>query len=1065
MVFKVEGALFGGTLPPMQKSTSTSALSSKSWRTRHEIFRFLTFLSVMVLAACQGNQAGKQVGQVAQSVTPPVRSAQGFIDQDGNYRPKASALDADGDNIPDALDNCPTLPNPTQEDLNCNGTGRVCERHQLITCCSAAETVGCNSNFCQVRNNFDTGTYPDVFKSESMAGDCCDPTTQKMCPTGATWIAYAANSDDHVDKTLPQIQSELTASCSAATLLAVTQDRVPRAFGAYAEGEFADCYGEARNSKGLADCDGDLRADRYEQTSPAIQRCMTGFAPTTLCGVATLDATYTSQVIDELKNNLKVVALGASDSAADQYYVDADVDGYCDISTFDKTTSYCGDSCQTAHLQDRCIRGLPILPSDGAKAGVIDFDSQYVRAKMHYNATTHQFEVIPGREHWRIHPVGYLNGGAATPDNLDTDGDGVPDYDTAGNPKDNCACVPNFDQSDADGDGVGDACDNCAQNANADQKDEDWDGIGNVCDNCNPGTVTAKQAYNPDQADCDGDGYGDVCDTCSNYQGLGPYSAVPAPKPANGACIDGTQVTNGRYCEYCVGSCSYTDDYDCDGIPDQVGKPKEPSSYLECQSLGQTTYLLPYQENQCNLYCGISRGPNNVTNGDQDGDSVADANDNCPCVPNRDQANKNLVDEKSLCDKALALLNGMVAPQCYSFRDKNMAHPPVNVSDPKVYLQEVCDNHFDVTDPKKNYGLAGDVCDPFCGVASLGDADGDGIKDYWPNLYTASSKAGGSADGVAALVHRRNDTASVISDPTTMSVPTDFVDACPFMCPKMKPMRQSPTPPRSDSLIRALKAGQAAGPVREFNHGFNFPNFQYEIDLDHDDDGIMDPLDNCPCVPNAPPGFNPDRKLTLDELKDVLMSNAQGDKDGDGIGDACEASPKCAEIPNNGPDGMKDADSDGLPDVCDNCPNVANPDQADANKNGVGDACEVTKPPVDPDPKTPPVDPKNPNDPVPVDTYNDPRCKNPTGKDLGTDKDCDGIIDVCDHQTYPVCPPGRINTYDYPQCTGQKSQVDSDCDGIPDVCSTTTTTSKEKCVGKVVDLWFQGSGRIGYREK
>ena len=27
-------------------------------------------------------------------------------------------------------------------------------------------------------------------------------------------------------------------------------------------------------------------------------------------------------------------------------------------------------------------------------------------------------------------------------------------------------------------------------------------------------------------------------------------------------------------------------------------------------------------------------------------------------------------------------------------------------------------------------------------------------------------------------------------------------------------------------------------------------------------------------------------------------------------------------------------------DACDNCPNVRNPDQADADANGVGDACE-----------------------------------------------------------------------------------------------------------------------------
>lgn len=37
-----------------------------------------------------------------------------------------------------------------------------------------------------------------------------------------------------------------------------------------------------------------------------------------------------------------------------------------------------------------------------------------------------------------------------------------------------------------------------------------------------------------------------------------------------------------------------------------------------------------------------------------------------------------------------------------------------------------------------------------------------------------------------------------------------------------------------------------------------------------------------------------------------------------------------------------DTDNDGVIDNDDNCPNVANPDQADSNNNGIGDACEAT---------------------------------------------------------------------------------------------------------------------------
>ena len=39
---------------------------------------------------------------------------------------------------------------------------------------------------------------------------------------------------------------------------------------------------------------------------------------------------------------------------------------------------------------------------------------------------------------------------------------------------------------------------------------------------------------------------------------------------------------------------------------------------------------------------------------------------------------------------------------------------------------------------------------------------------------------------------------------------------------------------------------------------------------------------------------------------------------------------------------LSDTDSDGIPDVSDNCPTIYNPDQADSDHNGVGDACEPT---------------------------------------------------------------------------------------------------------------------------
>jgi hypothetical protein len=100
---------------------------------------------------------------------------------------------------------------------------------------------------------------------------------------------------------------------------------------------------------------------------------------------------------------------------------------------------------------------------------------------------------------------------------------------------------------------------------------------------------------------------------------------------------------------------------------------------------------------------------------------------------------------------------------------------------------------------------------------------------------------------------------------------------------------------------------------------------------------VGDDLDNCPNTPN------PD----------------QADSDGDGIANACDA---CRTAPQNDagrrrrmrehrqlPDRSipvrEDTDGDGVGEVCDNCPTTFNPDQADSDNNGIGDACKSSAPP------------------------------------------------------------------------------------------------------------------------
>lgn len=98
---------------------------------------------------------------------------------------------------------------------------------------------------------------------------------------------------------------------------------------------------------------------------------------------------------------------------------------------------------------------------------------------------------------------------------------------------------------------------------------------------------------------------------------------------------------------------------------------------------------------------------------------------------------------------------------------------------------------------------------------------------------------------------------------------------------------------------------------------------------DGDGDSVPDTCDNCPGVANG------------DQLE----------RDEDGIGDACDACPDdpandadhdglCAGADPCPLDAANDADHDGVCESLDTCPLAYNPDQADSDGDGRGDACE-----------------------------------------------------------------------------------------------------------------------------
>ena len=160
--------------------------------------------------------------------------------------------------------------------------------------------------------------------------------------------------------------------------------------------------------------------------------------------------------------------------------------------------------------------------------------------------------------------------------------------------------------------------------------------------------------------------------------------------------------------------------------------------------------------------------------------------------------------------------------------------------------------------------------------------------------------------------------------------------------------------------------------VRVYNRVLSGAEIQEVAYLDQDNDGLPDNSDTCPEIANGPnlgtcidclngdvgqtctssdecgdhgfcslnqeaicsDDFDGDQ-ITNEEDSCICIDNPdQADAEEDGRGDACD---NCLNDPNAD---QEDADDDGLGNVCDNCPNTPNPTQEDTDEDGAGDACD-----------------------------------------------------------------------------------------------------------------------------
>lgn len=168
---------------------------------------------------------------------------------------------------------------------------------------------------------------------------------------------------------------------------------------------------------------------------------------------------------------------------------------------------------------------------------------------------------------------------------------------------------------------------------------------------------------------------------------------------------------------------------------------------------------------------------------------------------------------------------------------------------------------------------------------------------------------------------------------------------------------------------------------------------------DTDGDGWLDAVDNCPAVANL----------------------SQADRDGDGLGDACDPDLDADGAPNGSDNcpgvanaSQTDGDGDGVGDACDDCPAVANASQADLDGDGDGDAC----------------DPDLDGDGLLNGADDCPYAANASQADA----DGDGVGDACDPD---LDGDGLDNVSDNCPDVANASQADANGDGVGDACDPT----------------------------